>query len=164
MKSIKSFFLIALMLVFTAITFTPAQGIVGVKSYSLGTISNSVDESYIYETFAGLIKQFGCNKIDSLVISMTVKNETDVDSLMWYPCNWTVDGTAVLGTVITHTVTLNVAAAGTGTQILLVSGHGVQTASFRAYEGFAILTRGAAAGNDPTDPNSGKVTVVFYGS
>ena len=149
-------------LLFTSFTF--GQGIVGVKSYNLGTIANSVDEAYISETFAGLIKQFNCNKIDSMVISLTVKNETDIDSLMWYPVNWTVDGTKVLGTVITYTVTLNIAAAGTGTQVLYTSNHGVQPASFRGYEGFAILTRGATAGNDPTDPNSGKVTITFFGS
>lgn len=145
-------------------SFNYAQGIVGVKSYNLGTIANSVDESYISETFDGLLKQFNCNKIDSMVISLTVKNETDIDSLMWYPVNWTVDGTKVLGTVITYTVTLNIAAAGTGTQVLYTSNHGVQPASFRGYEGFTILTRGAAAGNDPTDPNSGKVTITFWGS
>lgn len=149
-------------LLFTSFTF--GQGIVGVKSYDLGTISNSVDESYITETFSGLTKQFNCNKIDSLVISLTVKNETDIDSLMWYPINWTVDGTKVFGTVVTYTVTLNVAAAGTGTQILYTSNHGVQAASFRGYEGFGVLTRGAAAGNDPTDPNSCKVTITFFGS
>lgn len=158
----QSIFALLALVLFTSPIFS--QGIVGVKSYDLGTISNSVDESYITETFAGLLKQFNCSKIDSMVISLTVKNETDIDSLMWYPVNWTVDGTKVLGTVITYTVTLNVAAAGTGTQVLYVSNHGVQPASFRGYEGFAILTRGAAAGNDPTDPNSAKVTITFFGS
>lgn len=141
-----------------------SQGIVGVKSHDYGTIANSVDEAYINYTFSGLIKEFGCNKIDSLVISLTVKNETDIDSLMWYPCNWTVDGTKVLGTVSTRTVTLNVAAAATGTQVLLTSNAGIASTLWRGYEGFTIFTRGASAGNDPTDPNSVKVTITFYGS
>ena len=141
-----------------------AQGVVGVKSYSIGTISNSVDESYITGVFSNLIKEFGCNKIDSMTISMTVAGEADVDSLDFYPCNWTVGGTVVKGAVKTHIVTLNIAAAGFGTEVLLVSGTGVLAASFRGYEGFAILTRGAASGNDATDPNSGKVTIMFYGS
>ena len=154
----------ALLAVLLLTSYLPAQGVVGVKSYSLGTISNSVDESYISETFSGLIKQFGCNKIDSMTISITVANETDIDSLDWYPVNWTTGGTMVKGSVKTHTVTLNVAAAATGTEVLLVSGTGVLAASFRGYEGFAFMTRGATAGNDPTDPNSVKVTIMFYGS
>jgi hypothetical protein len=140
------------------------QGIVGVKSYDLGTIANSVDESYRYETFSGLIKQFGCNKIDSIVVSMTVDGEADVDSLDWYPVNWTLKGTAVKGTVKTFTVTLNVAAAGTGTELLLITGAGLGSALWRGYEGFGFMTRGATAGNDATDPNSCKVTLTFFGS
>ena len=167
MKTLKSFFSIFLF-AFLAVAFIPketdAQGIVGVKSIDFGTVANSVDEAYKYYSFAGLLKEFGCAKIDSIIISMTVKNETDIDTLNWYPVNWTVDGTAVLGTVITYTVTLNVAAAGTGTQILYTANHGVQAASFRGYEGFTVFTRGAAAGNDATDPNSCKVTITFWGS
>ena len=158
----KIIFVLLALVLFAAPIFS--QGVVGVKSYNLGTVANSVDESYITETFSGLIKQFGCNKIDSLTISVTVDGEADIDSLMFYPCNWTVGGTKVLGTVKTHTVTLNVAAAGTGTEVLLVSGTGVLASSFRGYEGFAILTRGATSGNDATDPNSLKVTIMFYGS
>lgn len=141
-----------------------SQGIVGVKSHDYGTVANSVNESYIAYTWAGLIKEFGCNKIDSLIISVTVKNETDIDSLMWYPCNWTTDGTAVNGTVATRTVTLNVAAAGTGTEVLLSSNAGIASSLWRGYEGFRLFTRGAASGNDATDPNSCKVTITFYGS
>ena len=155
--------LIAVLLLFSFFEAS-AQGVVGVKSYSLGTVSNSVDEDYVTGNFAKLIKEFGCNKIDSMVISVTVDGEADIDSLEFYPCNWTIGGTKVLGAVVHHTVSLNVAAAGTGTEILFVSGHGVQATSFRGYEGFAILTRGAASGNDPTGPNSGKVTIMFYGS
>ncbi|MBK8609064.1 MAG: hypothetical protein IPL84_03755 [Chitinophagaceae bacterium] len=164
MKKLSFLSIIFAVLFLTAFQSINAQGVVGVKSYSLETVSNSVDESYITGNFAKLIKEFGCNKIDSLVISVTVDGEADIDSLEFYPCNWTIGGTKVLGTVVHHTVTLNVAAAGTGTEILLNSNHGVQPTSFRGFEGFAILTRGSASGNDPTDPNSGKVTIVFYGS
>lgn len=161
---LKSFFLIALMLAFTAITFTPAQGIVGVKSYNLGTIANTVWESYQADTFEGLLKQFGCAKIDSILISMTVEGEADVDTLDWYPVNWTSGGTAVNGTVKTFTVTLNVAAAGTGTEVLKVSNAGIASSLWRGYEGFRWRTRGAVSGNDATDPNNCKVTLTFYGS
>lgn len=158
----KIIFVLLALVLFTAPIFS--QGIVGVKSYNLGTVANSVDESYQYETFAGLLKQFDCAKIDSIVISMTVVGEADIDSLDFYPVNWTSTGTAVKGTAITHTVTLNVAAAGTGTEVLLVSGHGVQAVSYRGYEGFGFMTRGAASGNDATDPNNCKVTLTFFGS
>jgi hypothetical protein len=170
MKSIKSFFAIFLIaLLFVAPVFVApvsAQGIVGVKSYDLGTVANTVWEGYQAETFAGLIKQFGCNKIDSIIVSITVKNETDIDTLNWYPVNWTADGTAVQGTVVTYTVTLNIAAAGTGTQVLYTSNHGVQGASFRGYEGFNWRTRGAVSGNDVdgSNANSVKVTLTFWGS
>jgi hypothetical protein len=140
-----------------------SQGIVGVKSYDLGTIANSVDESYRYENFSGLLKQFDCAVIDSMIISMTVVGEADVDSLDWYPVNWTTTGTVVKGTVKTFTVTLNVAAAGTGTEVLLVTNAGVASTLFRGYEGFGFMTRGATSGNDATDPNNGKVTITFYG-
>lgn len=161
---LKSFFLIALMLAFTAITFTPAQGIVGVKSYNLGTIANTVWESYQYDTFKGLLKEFGCTKIDSIIISMTVEGEADVDTLNWYPVNWTSNGTAVVGTVKTFTVTLNVAAAGTGTERLFVTNAGIASSLWRGYEGFTWRTRGAVSGNDATDPNNCKVTLTFFGS
>ena len=164
MKNIFGLFIIAILFAFPVIDQTPAQGIVGVKSYDLGTLANTVWESYQSETFAGLLKQFGCTKIDSMIISMTVQNETDVDTLNWYPVNWTSSGTAVQGTVITHTVTLNVAASSTGTERLFVANHGVQAASFRGYEGFQFRTRGAVSGNDPTDPNNCKVTITFFGS
>lgn len=159
-----SFFLIALMLAFTAITFTPAQGIVGVKSYNLGTIASTVWESYQYDTFDGLLKEFGCIKIDSIIVSMTVSGDTDVDTLNWYPVNWTSGGTAVTGTVKTFTVTLNVAASGTGTERLFVTNAGIASSLWRGYEGFGWRTRGAVAGNTPAEPNNCKVTFTFFGS
>jgi hypothetical protein len=167
MKNIKSFFNVLILLSFAFLLFSfqaQAQGVVGVKSYNLETVANSVDEIYITGTYSGLLKEFGCNKIDSMIISATVVGEADIDSLDWYPCNWTVGGTKVLGTVKHFTVTLNVAAAGTGTEVLKVTDAGVASTLWRGYEGFAILTRGATAGNDATDPNSLKVTITFYGS
>lgn len=158
----KIIFVLLALVLFTAPIFS--QGIVGVKSYNLGTIANSVDESYTSETYAGLLKQFNCNKIDSLVFSITLTGEADVDSLDWYPCNWTSSGVAVKGTVRTHVSTLDVAAAGTGTQVLLITGAGLGSSLWRGYEGFTFMTRGAASGNDATDPNNCKVTITFYGS
>lgn len=164
----KLFVLFALIFAFVTLSAVEvsAQGIVGVKSYNLGTVSNSVDESYVTGVFSNLLKEFGCSVIDSMVISLTVKNETDIDSCDFYPCNWTIDGTKVLGTVAHFAVTLNVAAAGTGTEALYTATtlHGVWAISYRGFEGFAILTRGSTAGNDPTDPNSGKLTITFFGS
>jgi len=140
------------------------QGIVGVKSHDYGTVANSVNEAYVSYTWSGLLKEFGCNKIDSLIISITVQNETDIDSVMWYPCNWTTKGTAVNGTVRTFVSTLDVAANATGTAVLYVANAGVASVLWRGYEGFRVFTRGAAAGNDPTDPNNLKITFTFYGS
>lgn len=158
----KVFGVLFIVLTFAMLAFP--QGIVGVKSYNLGTIANTVWESYTAETWDGLLKQFGCAKIDSLIISMTLVGEADVDTLDWYPCNWTSNGTAVNGAVKTFTVTLNIAAASTGTERLFVSNAGAASTLWRGYEGFRFRTRGAAAGNDPTDPNNCKVTITFYGS
>jgi hypothetical protein len=166
MKSIKTF-LASILTLFALFAFTAetnAQGIVGVKSYDMGTLTNTVWTGYQSFTFAGVLKEFGCSKIDSITVSMTVDGEADVDTLNVYPANWTIKGTAVLGSVITYTVTLNVAAAGTGTEALYVSNHGIQAASFRNKEGITWRTRGAVSGNDPTDPNTCKVTFTFYGS
>lgn len=158
----KIIFVLLALVLFTAPIFS--QGIVGVKSYNLGTVANSVDEAYQYETFAGLLKQFNCAKIDSMVFSVTGVGEVDIDSLDWYPVNWTSTGTAVKGTAITHLVTLDIAAAGTGTELILNTGHGVQAVSWRGYEGFGFMTRGKVSGNDATDPNNLKVTITFFGS
>jgi hypothetical protein len=149
-----------------AFTFASAQGIVGVKSYNLGTVANTVWEDYRYDTFQGLLKEFGCNKIDSITVSITVKNETDIDTLNWYPVNWTNDGTAVNGTVKTFIVTLNIAAAGTGTETPLITGAGLASSLWRGKEGFGWRTRGAVSGNDVdgSNANSVKVTFTFYGS
>ena len=154
----------ALLAVLLLTSYLPAQGIVGVKSYNLGTVANSVDEAYTYETFAGLLKQFNCAKIDSMVFSVTAVGELDVDSLDWYPVNWTSTGTAVKGTVKMHTVTLDLAAAATGTELLLITGAGLGSSLWRGYEGFGFMTRGATAGSDATDPNNLKLTSTFYGS
>lgn len=166
MKNIFCSLLIFLLLAFIMAPQISAQGIVGVKSYNLGIVANTIWEEYQSETFAGLLKQFGCNKIDSLTISVTVKNETDIDTLNWYPVNWTNDGTAVQGTVKTFAVTLNVAAAGTGSETLLITGAGLGSALWRGKEGFQFRTRGAVSGNDVTgsDANSVKVTITFFGS
>jgi len=166
MKKLFGSLIFAILFAFllTTIPETQAQGIVGVKSYNLGTLANTVWETYQNGNFAGLLKEFGCTKIDSIIISMTVEGEADVDTLDWYPCNWTSNGTAVNGTVKTFTVTLNVAAAGTGTERLFVTNAGIASSLWRGYEGFRWRTRGAVSGNDPTDPNNCKVTLTFFGS
>jgi len=160
-------FLIAMLMVFILIAFisppVKAQGVVGVVTHDYGTVANSVDESYVSYRWDGLIRQFGCNKIDSLHIALTTEGETDIDSLDWYPCNWAKDGTVVKGTVATKTVTLNVAASAYGTEVLLATDAGVLSPLWRGYEGFTLMTRGAAAGNDAGDPNSLMVTIVFFG-
>lgn len=163
LKSKISAMFFILIFTFLLIPETPAQGIVGVVNYDLGTITNSVDHT-IYGNFGRLIKQFGCTKIDSMVIAVSVDNETDIDSLDFYPANWTSFEAPVTGSIVHYDVTLNVAAAGTGTQILYTANAGIASASFRGYQGFKILTRGATAGNDATDPNSCRVTVTFWGS
>lgn len=164
LKSFLGIFLFA----FLMLAFIPqeadAQGIVGVKSFDMGTLTNTVWTDYQSFQLGKLKKEFGCNKIDSITVSMTVDGEADVDTLNVYPCTWTTSGTAVLGTVITYTVTLNVAAGGTGSEALYVANHGIQAVSWRGKEGFTFRTRGAVSGNDPTDPNSCKVTFTFYGS
>jgi len=151
-------------IMFAFMTPIKAQGVVGVVTHNYGTVANSVDEGYISYTWKGLLKQFGANKIDSLHISLTVKGEIDIDSLMWYPANWASDGTIVKGTVATKTVTLNVAAGSYGTEVLLTANAGVAGVLWRGYEGFTLFTRGAAAGNVATGPNNLKVTIVFFGS
>lgn len=163
-KSLLAIWMILLFALFIVPTETSAQGIVGVKSHNYGTVANSVDEAYVSYTWVGLLKEFGCNKIDSLVISLTAVGELDIDSLMWYPVSWTTGGTAVKGTVAFRTVTLNLAAGVAGKEVLYSANAGIASALWRGTEGFTLFTRGAAAGNDATDPNSLKVTITFYGS
>ena len=160
----KLFVLFSIILLLFAFTDINAQNVVGVKTFSYGTVANSVDEDYQTFRFQGLINEFGCNKIDSMIISLSVEGEADIDSLMWYPCNFADDGTVIKGTVRTFTVTLNIAAGAYGTEVLKVTNSGVGGSLFRGYEGFTLFTRGAAAGNDATDPNSLKVSIMFYGS
>jgi hypothetical protein len=141
-----------------------------VEVKDLGTISNSVLGASTFETgylYLDKIKsKNGWTQIDSIVFALKVQEETDIDSFDVYPgfvqAGQTLS-TAVFGTVTTFTVTLNVAAAGTGYERLLTSNAGYSGANLRGYNLIKYVTKGATAGNDPTDPNNGWAIAFVYG-
>jgi len=141
-----------------------------VEVKDLGTIYNSTAGSTTFETgylYLDKIKsKNNWTQIDSIVFAVKVSEETDIDSFDVYP-GFVEKGaalsTAVFGTVTTFTVTLNVAAAGTGYERLFSSGAGYSGASLRGYNLIKYVTKGATSGNDITDPNNGWAIAFVYG-
>lgn len=164
MKRLSSLAIVIAFIMLAFIVPVKAQ-LAGVISYDgWGTVANSVDETPVYYNFEGMRKQLGINKIDSLVFALSVQGEIDIDSLDVYPVGWDPYGNVTTGSVKHFTVTLNVAAGAAGYEVLYVTNAGFLLADWRNYPGFRVFTRGAAAGNDATDPNGVRLYIFVYGS
>jgi len=143
---------------------TPAQQAADPYIINFGTVANSVDETGYFH-FGRYAQKLGFTAIDSIQISLFVEGEIDIDSLDCYlgveGVNTNVADDAYTATALTYTVTLNVAAAAEGVERLLVDNATLLTsAAIRGYNSVKIITRGATAGNDATDPN--KLWVMFF--
>lgn len=131
----------------------------------LGTMYNSVLGSTYFET--GFVDLSGWSKIDSISVTYVGKGEMDVDSLTIYraaklPNDKFVPDVTVLGN---FTVTLNLAAGVYDLEPLFASNATLLTgASLRGCNALYYVTRGATAGNDPTDPNRGWLLFQIWGT
>ena len=140
----KLFNLIVLVFLFSVTAFSQAD----VKYFGryididFGTVANSVTET----KYASLD---GWSKIDSITVVAYGYGETDVDSIDMYVGN---GGGIYSGTAITGTVTLDLADGVAGWQTVLSSNATQLTgAALRGAKAIKVVTRGATAGNDPTD-------------
>lgn len=143
-----------------------------VEIFNLGTMSNSTAGASanrnVYLNLEKIRINNGWSKIDSVINAIYVENETDIDSLTIYPgfvgTKANVNETAY-GPAVNYTVTLDVADGNTGYQVLS-SGAGtlLTAAALKGYNYIRYLTRGATAGNDPTDPNKAWIICFVYGT
>ena len=105
--------------------------------------------------------------VDSVVVSISAVNETDVDTVNFYLGNFTNDGficDAVAG-VIYQAITINIADAATDFELLLTSGASVLTGTaIRGANGIKAVIEVGAAGNDATDPNALYIHWRIYGT
>ena len=138
-----------------------------VEIFDLGTIANSVDET-VYLDLSAIQKANGWSKIDSVLNAIYAENETDIDSLTVYPgFRGTKGGSTktVYGAALNYTVTVNINDAATVYEELLSSGATLLTsAALRQNNYIKYLTRGAASGNDPADPNRAWLICFVYGT
>lgn len=147
----KIFILIAL---FVGLTY--GQTVIEVN---FGTLSNSVTK-----TMTTNIQGF--TKIDSICVVAVGKGEVDVDSVDIYVGAVDKSGnTYYSSTANTFLSTLDLAAGVKGYLPLSLTGNvGLTGALVRTTNSLKIVTRGAASGNDPTDPNNFRVLLFVYGT
>ena len=126
----------------------------------LGTVANSADET-------NYVSLPNWRVIDSISVTFAAKGEVDIDSLTVYgvvthPATGQYVGTTVLGN---FTVTLNLAAGVEEIEQLYTSNATLLTgAALRGLTGLKLLTRGATAGCDATDPDRGVIFLQVWGT
>lgn len=157
--------LISMFVFILALSFASAQDRTYVVDF--GPITNGVTVTSVTK----YLKLDGWSKIDSVQITLGVDNETDIDSFDVYVGNafgnretdW--DNGYYGSTVYHYEVTLNVAAAAQGRELLLISNASLlTTVVMRGVNALKFVTRGANSGNDPTDPNRLRAFVQVFGT
>lgn len=127
----------------------------------LGTVANSSQETAYLD-----LREW--SKVDSVVVSLSATNETDVDTVNFYIGNYTPTGGFVSDAaagVLYQASTLDVAASGTDFLALLTSNATKLTgAALRGANGIKAVLEVSAAGNDATDPNALYINWRIYGT
>lgn len=146
------------------ISTTPVKG-QAIKILNLATVANSVDETGYFNDFTNFAQKHGYKTVDSIVVELYAENETDIDSFDVYPgFSGQADNVAesfYSATVLHYAVTINIADNGSTVELLKSSGATLLTkAALSGFNSLKFITRGAASGNDATDPN--KVWVIFF--
>ena len=130
-----------------------------VVTVDFGTVANSVDE-YAYVSF----DQMKFSRIDSISVTAIGTGELDIDSVDFYMGNSGGGISRFSGTALTQAVTINVNAGVSAYEHLLTSGATrLSAANIRGANLLKIQTRGAASGNDATDPNQLVLVLQFWG-
>lgn len=147
---------VSLMIVF-AVSASYAQGDATVQrsevtnlgvAFDFGTVTNGTNE-------VSYIDLRGWKSVDSIVVSLSASNETDIDSVVFYlgnlgPSGFIVDASAG---ALHQVSTLDVAAGGTDFLALLTSDATLLTkAALRGVSAIKAVYK-ANTGNDATDPN-----------
>lgn len=167
MKNLKSLIGIFILLSFAFVLFSSqasAQNNPQTKGYSvvydLGTVTNSTQET-------GYLDLRNWQKIDSVTVSLSATNETDIDTVNFWIGNYTQDGfvkDAAAG-VIYQASTLDVAAAGTDFLNLVTSNATPLTGlALRGCNGVYFELEAGASGNDATDPNALYIHFKIHGT
>lgn len=168
MKNLKSFIGIFILLSFAFVLFSSqaqAQNNPQTKGYSvvfdLGTVTNSGQET-------GYLDLRGWSKIDSVTVSLSATNETDIDTVNFFLGNYTQDGfvkDAAAG-VIYQASTIDVANAATDFLNLVTSVNTTPLTgvALRGCNGLYFEIEAQATGNDATDPNALYIHFKIHGT
>lgn len=127
----------------------------------LGTVANGSQET-------AYLDLRGWSKVDSVSVSLSATNETDVDTVNFYIGNWTPTGGFVSDAaagVLYQASTLDVAAGGTDFLNLVTSNATKLTGvALRGCNGVkAVIEMQNSSGNDATDPNALYIAWRIYG-
>lgn len=128
---------------------------------SFGTVANAAQDICYLDLR-------GWSKIDSVVVSVSAENETDLDTINFYIGNYTGQSgfvsDAVAG-VLYQAITINIADAATDFEVLLTSDATVLTGvALRGANYIRAVIEAAAAGNDATDPNAYHINWHIFGT
>jgi hypothetical protein len=154
----KSFVLITLILMAFAIDVS-AQYVV---TRDLGTLANNAQKNAYFDLQA-IQKTANFAKVDSIVVTLAAIGEIDIDTLHVFP-GVKVGNVTEYATGQGFTVTINKDSAETVVERLLTSNAGVSGVNLRGYSYLKVWTKGAAAGNDATDPNRLYLVLNVYGT
>ncbi len=151
MKTIN--FLIALLIMFLFTTLSFAQTKI-TRGFSVvedfGTVTNSGQET-------AYLDLRGWKTVDSVSVALVAVNETDVDTINFYPGVYTGDGFKpdAAASVLYQAVTINIADGSTDVENLVTADATKLTGvALRGFNGVKAVIEIAAAGNDATDPNA----------
>jgi hypothetical protein len=143
--------LMVLLVLLSAFTFGQT-----VFELNFGTLANSVTETQ-YQKIVGF------TKVDSVCVSVIGTGEVDVDSVDIYVGYQSNAGQYYSTTANTFISTVDLAAGVKGFQNLSISNASIGTGLVRGMNALKVVTRGATAGNDATDPNNFRVLLFVYG-
>jgi len=151
-----SFFLV----IFFALTVSSfAQYVV---TRDLGTLANNGQKTALFDLQA-IQKTANFTRVDSIVVTLAAIGEIDIDTLHVFP-GVKVGNVTEYATGQGFTVTINKDSAETVVERLLASNAGVSGVNLRGYSYLKVWTKGAAAGNDATDPNRLYLVLNIYGT
>ena len=164
MKTMFASILIAFMLFAFITPQIQAQQNPLTKGYSvvfdLGTVANSSKKT-------GTLDLRGWSKVDSVTVSISASNETDIDTVNFWVGNYTQDGfikDAAAG-VLYQACALDIAVNITDFINLVTTGATRLTGSaLRGCNAVYFEVEAASSGNDATDPNAAYLHFKIHGT
>lgn len=155
------------LVLFTSFSFAQSDAtssIKTVKGYSIcfdfGTIANSGQET-------GYVDLRDWQSIDSVTVSLSASNETDIDTVNFWVGNWTNDGfiSDASAGVLYQASTLDVAASATDfLNLVTTNATRLSKANLRGATGVKFQIEAQSSGNDATDPNALYIVFRIFGT